>query len=182
MKPDLVLKLNTLVFILTSMTCYQGTTHGYPWLGLVALAIHYSLFLPATTTKAKRVLVAILTGLIGFIADSTLIWLGVYSVSSGSRWLLPDPLCPEWILVLWLNFGFMLYIFWQILAKSRWTPPIIGIIFSFIIMGNASHMGLIAFRAPSWHGYLIIAACWSVLVPIFALYSNRCFGENHVRT
>lgn len=180
MKPDLLLKLNSLVFILTSMTCYQGATYGYPWLGLVALAVHYTLFLPATVTKAKRLLAALLTGLIGFIADSTMIWLGVYSVSSSSRWLLPDPLCPDWILLLWLNFGFMLYIFWRILAKSRWTPPLTGMLFSFIIMGNASRMALIEFRQPALHGYLIIAACWAVIVPVCTFYSIRLFGEAHV--
>ncbi|PKL44935.1 MAG: hypothetical protein CVV42_19015 [Candidatus Riflebacteria bacterium HGW-Riflebacteria-2] len=182
MKPALVQKLNVAVFFATSFSCYQGARHGIPWLGLVILAVHVAFFLPSTTVKVRRILVALLTGLIGFIADSSMIRLGVYSVSASTRWLIPDPLCPEWILVLWLNFGFMLYVFWPVLAKSRLSAAVIGVIFAILIMGNASRMDLILFRAPSWHGYLIVAACWAVLVPFFAFYSYRCFGENHVRS
>jgi len=146
---------------------------------VVILAIHVALFLPSTTVKKKRLFMALLTGLVGFTADSILIKLGVYSVEASSRWLIPDPWCPDWILVLWLNFGFMLYIFWHILTKNKLVPIITGIIFAFLIMGNASRMELITFRPPSLHGYLIISACWAVLVPFFAYCSNRCFGENH---
>jgi hypothetical protein len=179
MNPNIIQKLNLPLFFLTSFSCYQGALHGMPWLGLVVFAFLVALFLPYTLLKKERLLVTLLVAGIGFAIDSALIMSNVYMVKESARWLLPAPLCPEWILVLWLNFGFMLYIFWGFLAKSRMTPIIVGIIFSFLIFGNASRMGLVVLRPPQLAGFLIIAACWAVLIPFFTKCAVRYFGGQH---
>ncbi len=176
MNPQFIQKMNLPFFFLTSFSCYQGALHGMPWLGLVIFALLVAFFLPYTHLKKERLLITLLVAGFGFIADTTLIMLNVYTVKESARWLIPAPLCPEWILVLWLNFGFMLYIFWGFLAKSKITPVIVGVVFSFLIFGNASRMELVSMQQHKLVSFLIIAICWAVLIPFFTNRAVRYFG------
>ena len=146
MQQQIIQKLNLPFFFLTSFSCYQGALHGMPWLGLVVFTLLVAFFLPYTQFKKERLLITLLVAGVGFCADTALIFAKVYTVKESGRWLVPAPFCPEWILVLWLNFGFMLYIFWKFLAKSKITAIVVGIIFSFLIFGNASRMGLVSLQ------------------------------------
>ncbi len=168
-------KFNLVVFMITSFLCYQGAQRGGGWLGLGPgmLIIHIALFLPVTPQKAIRMMIALMTGITGFFLETALIAANVYTVLEPSRWLLVAPLCPEWILVLWLNFGFMLYLYREFLNQARWIPSLIGAVFSFMIMGNASRMGLIIFDEHMMRSYLIIAVCWAGIVSLQVYLSNR---------
>ena len=181
MPSKLAQKLNIVMFIATSISCYQGARLGFLWLGPAILVLHWALFLPTTPYKARRIAIALFVGLAGFILDSTLIGAGVFGVQEETRLVFPAPLCPEWILTLWLNFGFMLYTLHVLLRQNRFIGPITGAIFSFVIMGNASYMGLVHFATPTVLGYFIVAAIWAVLVPVLAFVTNRIMGEeSHV--
>ncbi len=177
-------KLNLIVFMMTSFACYQGARRGGVWLGLgpTALAVHWALFVPATPDKVRRIIVALMAGVSGFLCDTALIAANVYVVRESSRGFLPAPLCPEWILTLWLNFGFMLYLYRGVLTRRRWTASVTGAVFSFVIMGNASRMGLVFFDDPVVLKYMIIAVCWAILVPLQAWLANRIIGGTQVET
>lgn len=176
-----VQKLNLPLFFLTALSCYQGALRGIPWLGPACFALLVAILLPFTPQKKERLLVALLVAVVGFAADSALVFFRVYQVREGSRWLLPAPLCPEWILVLWLNFGFMLYVFWRLLGKSVLTAVIVGIVFSFLIYGNASRMGLLTLHRPVLASLAAIALLWAVLIPFFTRCAVNCFkGGSHV--
>lgn len=168
-------KLNVIAFMITSFSCYQGAQRGGIWLGLgpVTLAVHIGLFLPVTPRKLIRSGIALMVGVSGFLLETVLIAVNVYTVQATSRWVIPAPLCPEWILVLWMNFGFMLYVYRGFLTQKPWVAPLTGTVFSLIIMGNASRMGLIIFESPMVLKYLIIAVCWAVIVPLQACLANR---------
>jgi len=180
MQQQTIQKLNIPFFLLTSFSCYQGALRGMPWLGLVAFAALVAFFLPHTQLKKERLLITLLVAVTGFTVDTALIILNVYTVKESARWLLPAPFCPEWILVLWLNFGFMLPIFRQFLSKSKITPVLVGIIFSFLIFGNASRMELVSIQQqPKLTGFLLIALCWAILIPFFTNCAVRYFGGEH---
>lgn len=176
MQTKTIFKLNTIGFIVTSITCYQGAMRGAPWLGLMVFSLLVMFFLPYTEKKKERILLAIIVGVTGFLLDSILIMLNIYTVRIDTRWLLPASLCPEWILALWLNFGFMLYIYWLILRRSYIISGLIGIIFAFIIFGNAHLNGLLDLHKPALVSLLIIAVIWAVLIPVFTIISIRFFS------
>lgn len=182
MNSPFIQQLNLVFFFLTSFSCYQGALRGMPWLGLVLFALMLAIFLPQTALKKERILITLLVAGVGFAVETALIVFNVYTVKESSRWLLPPPLCPEWILVLWLNFGFTLYVYWKFLSKNRITPVIVGIVFSFVIFGNASRMELLTWQLPAVAGFLIIAICWAILIPFFTRRAVRSFGgENAER-
>ena len=173
-------KFNLPLFFLTAFSCYQGALRGIPWLGLVAFCLLVACFLPGTAQKKERLQVALLVGAVGFAADSALLLCQVYRAREESRWLLPAPFCPEWVLVLWLNFGFMLYIFWRLLSKSLFSAVAVGVVFACLIYGNAWRMGLLELQPPVLLRLGTIALLWAVLIPVFTRCAVRSFsGGGH---
>ncbi|OGW36633.1 MAG: hypothetical protein A2Y97_13795 [Nitrospirae bacterium RBG_13_39_12] len=177
MQTATIFKLNTIGFIATSISCYQGALRGMPWLGLAVFTLLMVIFLPFTDMKKERILLTIIVGVIGFLLDSILILFDIYTVNIDTRWLLPASLCPEWILALWLNFGFMLYIYWLILRRSYVVSGVIGIIFAFIIYGNAHWNGLLKLHRPALVSILIIAVIWAVLIPVLTMFAIKFFSR-----
>lgn len=170
MKQATFQKLNTLLFFVTALASYQGALRGIPWLGLIFFGLLVAVLLPMTEQKSARLFVALAVAAVGFGTDSALGFFQVYRVREEARWLLPAPFCPEWILALWLNFGFMLYFFWRLLNRSVLTAVTVGVCFSFLIYGNAARMGLLALRPPTVASLGTIAVLWAILIPLF----TRC--------
>jgi hypothetical protein len=179
MTPRTAQKLALPFFILVSLACTQGTRLGFPWLGLALFIGLVPFFLWRAPQIKERIILSLLVAAAGFVLETTLIFFGVYHVADHARWLVPAPFCPEWVLGLWINFGFMLYVYWRLLSKSRLTAVVIGIVFSGMVFGNAAFIGLVSLRAPLWSGFAIIAACWAVFIPVFAHCAVRVFGGNH---
>ena len=179
MTPKTAGKLALPFFILVSLACTQGTRLGLPWVGLALFIVLAPFFLWHAPQIKERIILSLQVAAAGFILETALIFFGVYQVAAHARWLVPAPFCPEWILGLWINFGFMLNIYWRLLSKSRLTAVVIGIVFSILIFGNAAFIGLLTLRTPLWTGFAIIAACWAVLIPILAHWAARYFGGVH---
>lgn len=176
MKKATIFKLNSVAFIATAASCYQGAMKGMPWLGYAAFFIHVILFLPLTELKQKRLLLAIIVGAVGLMMDTGLYLTGVYSVKDSTRWVLPAPFCPDWIFVLWLNFGFMLYIYWLMLRRSYVIGSVIGIIFAIIIYGNAERNGLLLLKSPLIVSLSIIAFLWALAIPVFTKIAIKFYA------
>ena len=101
-----MMKYSPLGFFIAAAASYQGARHDMPWLGLLFVLVNVLVFLPFSPIKKERLYLACAVGLSGFTIDSLLIASGVYVVGEQSRWLTASFLCPEWILALWLNYGF----------------------------------------------------------------------------
>ncbi len=180
MKRAAIFKLNSVVFFITAASCYQGAMKGIPWLCYAAFFVHVILFLPSTELKRKRLLLAAIVGAAGLIIDTGLYLTGVYSVKESTRWLLPAPLCPDWIFVLWLNFGFILYVYWLMLRRSYVFGACIGIIFAVIIYLNAQRNGLLLLKSPLAVSLAIIAVLWAVAIPAFTKIAIRFYSEGAI--
>lgn len=180
MNQTTVQKLNLPFFFLTAFSCYQGALRGIPWLGPAVFAVLVAFFLPMTAQKKERLEISVLVGGLGFLADSALVFFQVYLPREESRWLIPAPFCPEWVLALWFNFGFMLYIFWRFLNKSTLNAVCVGVIFAVLIYGNASRMGLLHLGRAPLVSLLVIAVLWAVLIPFFTRCAVSSFsGGSH---
>ncbi len=166
--------------MVTVVSCYQGAMKGMPWLGYVALFIHVILFLPSTELKQKRLLLAVIVGAVGLLMDTGLYMAGVYGVKEDTRWLLPTPLCPDWIFVLWLNFGFMLYVYWLMLRRSYVFGSLIGIVFAVIIYSNAQRNGLLSLQSPSALSLAIIALLWAIAMPVFTKIAIKFYSGGFI--
>lgn len=174
MKPARLYALNLVGFIATSAFCYQGAMRGIPWLGLAAVGVQMALLLPMSGGwwKARSVL-TLGVGLFGFVLDSVLVAAGVYTAVPETRWYLPAPLCPEWVLALWLNFGFMLFLSWRNLRGKVWLGALCGLVFAFMIYGGARRHGMIEVASPAGLRIGVIAVLWAVVVPVLARVAGR---------
>lgn len=175
-----MLKYNPVGFFVTVIATYNGARNGMPWLGLIFFVATVLAFLPCSPLRKERIQLAVIVGIGGFLIDSILIAVGVYHVSESARWLIPHPLCPEWILTLWLNFGFALFVFKQFLSRNRLVPVIVGIVFGMVIYTNASRMGLLTLQTPRIMQLCIIAACFAIFIPLCTRIANKICGGQHV--
>jgi hypothetical protein len=178
MKPATVANLNTVAFIATSVASYQGAMHGRPWVGLAVFVVLASLLLLVTTEKKERLAVTAITSIAGFILDSALVMAGVYKPIVLSCGLIPEYLCPLWILVLWISFGYMLHILRHVLVKHFLIAPISGFIYALFIYRNAHRHELIRLNEPMLQSLIIIAVTWMILIPIlskltFMIYKGK---------
>lgn len=173
-------KYSPIGFFVTVFATYQGARNGMPWLGFLVLMLTILVFLPFSPLKKKRIYLTLIVGAAGFLLDSALISVGIYQASAGSRWLIPHSFCPEWILTLWLNFGFALYLFKLFLSRNRITPVIVGVVFAILIYANASRMGLVILQSPKILPLGIIAASFAVFIPLCTWLANKICGGRFV--
>lgn len=175
-----MMKYSPVGFFVTVFATYQGARNGMPWLGLIFFAATVLVFLPFSPLRKERVQLALIVGLGGFLVDSALIAAGVYHAGENARWMIPHPFCPEWIVTLWFNFGFALFVFKQFLSRNSMVPVIVGIVFAMMIYTNASRMGLLALQSPRIISLCIIAASFAVFIPICTRIANKICGGQHV--
>ncbi len=161
----------------TIMACNFGAHHGMPLLGFFVLLAVIAFSLPFTRMKKERLLLTALTGFGGFVVDSILIAFGVYAPASHSRWLIPAPFCPEWIVTLWLNCGFMIYASWQKLADKFLFTAAVGFVFSLMIIGNASRIDLVTVSSPRPVSFLVVGLAWSVITLSAIRIAPHWFGS-----
>ncbi len=160
-----LLKSSPLFFFFIVFMTYGGARHGVPWRGLVVMLIVHALYISLIPEKGRRLLLMLSAGVIGFLLDSMMGVAGVYVVAEPGRWLVPAPLCPEWILVLWLNFGFFLYGYvMQMYGRLKYTT-LLGLVFALLIYSNATRMGTIVLRSPALLSIAIGAVAWALIVP-----------------
>jgi hypothetical protein len=157
--------------------CYQGALRGIPWLGVVSLSVLLPVLTVLSTNRKQRLVNVAVVGAIGFAMDSALIATGVYTVLPGGRWLLPAPLCPEWILVLWLNYGFVLVGYAPGLRRKMIVPVLVGVFFAVLIYGNAFRYGLLEPGLPGHGSVIVTGALWAVSNPLLVILTMALAGK-----
>ena len=153
-------------FFATVFMTYGGARQGAPWRGLVVMLVMHAVYISFTADKGRRVLLVLVAGAMGFAVECGMAITGFYTIAEPGRWMIPAPWCPEWMLVLWLNFGFFLYEYtMRMLGKVRYTT-ILGIVFALMIYSNAARMHTITLRAPVVLSVAVGALLWAMVVPV----------------
>ncbi len=158
--------LGIVMFIVGVMACYGGARGGAPWMGplVVSIIVGVDFALSAKNRVAKAKLLAAVI-LLGFLAESALITLSLYTPSPASRWVMPVPLSPLWILALWLNFGTRIPSYLLFLRGRHLINATIGFVFAFLIFRSAARMGVLELH-HGLLGFTGIAVVWAILVPV----------------
>jgi hypothetical protein len=177
MKPKTIGIIGTIAFIITSIACYQGAMRGVPWLGMAMFALELIVLLPLMLGKQQRVLIATAIAAIGLVLDTLLIAVGIYSVETSARWILPSPICPEWILALWLNFGLVMPNYLAMMKGRHIVSGLVGFVYAFMVYGGAARNNIIALPNYGMTGVAIIAITWAILVPLMYMYVAKLFQK-----
>lgn len=178
MGPKAVGIIGTAAFIITSIACYQGAMRGVPWLGMVFFTLELVILTPLMMGRQKRLLIALLVGAIGILLDTVLLLAGIYSVETSARWILPAPVCPEWVLALWLNFGLVMPNYLAMMRGRHILSALVGFVYAFMVYGGASRNEIITLPNYGMAGVAIIALAWAVLIPLMYLYVDRLYPES----
>ena len=186
MRPKAVGIIGTIAFIVTSIACYQGAMRGMPWLGMAVFALELIILMPLMLGRRQRLFIALTVGAIGLVLDTVLLAAGIYSVEISARWILPAPVCPEWILSLWLNFGLVMPNYLKMMKGRHMVSGLVGFVYAFMVYGGASRNKIIVLPNYGMTGVAIIAIAWAVLIPLMYMYLDRLYqkwtaqaGEGH---
>ena len=164
-------RLSMAAFFATAIASYQGALRGLPWLGLAVCALCAAILLPWMGDVWRRMKLILLAAAVGALLDTLLIAVGIYTSADHTRFLLPAPLCPEWVSALWANFGMALYIYKDYLLSVR-RGAISGVIYAVLIYANARRHGLVSMSLPVMD-VAIISLLWAVLIPWLAKAAQR---------
>jgi hypothetical protein len=166
--------VSVVLFIAGVVACYQGALHGAPWFGPTVVLALLVLALITTRRKVDVLKLALVVGVVGFALESTLIALGVYSAAETTRWVLPAPLCPMWLLALWVNFAVKMP---SSLALVRGRPiavAVTGAVLAVLIFASARRVGVVVFGRPVL-GIGVIALLWAAITPALFCLAGRWF-------
>lgn len=160
------------VFLIGVISCYQGALRGIPWLGplvvLVIAVVHFAL----EKDRWPEIQLVLAVGIVAFIMESVLIVTSVYTVNPKTRWVIPAPLCPAWLLALWINFGIKLKEYLPRMKGKHIASAITGLVFGLIIFYNAAKMGILSLMQDVV-SLAIIAILWAILVPVLFQLASK---------
>lgn len=161
------------LFFIGVAACYQGAIREKLWLGpAIVIATCALQVLVAIRRWQKEILIILSTGIAGLILETILTMCGVYSVVEKTRWIFPAPVCVEWILALWLNFGARTS---GLLPGVRGKPIMVAgtaAVFGMLIFRRAAKLGLLHLTW-GWWSIAAISAAWAVVVPLLFMLAGK---------
>jgi hypothetical protein len=139
-----------------------GAAHGMPWLGIIAvpLVIAVHLFL-APDMKAETLLI-ISAGVFGFCVDTVLVSVDVFTPVP---YLLPHPLSPPWMVLLWMNFATALNVSLRSLHGRYLLSSILGAVGGPFAYYSGAKLGA-TITIPVGFDLFLLAVAWAGAVPV----------------
>ncbi|HSL99626.1 MAG TPA: DUF2878 domain-containing protein [Candidatus Limnocylindria bacterium] len=168
--------LNIVLFQAGWFASVLGPPRGLPWTGpavvLLVVAVHLAL---SGDRKRELMLIGTATG-IGLLAETGMNAAEFYSAAP---WILPPPLAPAWLPLMWANFATTLNVSLKAISGRPFLSSLLGAVAGPLAYLGGARLGAIHFPEPSWHGLLALGVLWAVAVPaLFAL--SRRFSRGHV--
>lgn len=171
---------------MTSSAAVSSSPNSFPWLPLALFKLQWLLLVPgrsAFLVPATLLLVlqlvlllrqrgvvslgpALLFALAGMALDQTLMLLGVLRFDEQR---LPLPLA-----VLWLAFALMLPLL-SVLERLRPASlALVSLLLGVVGYGAAMLLGVVRSDLPSWQALLLLAACWTLVLPLRRALLQLC--------
>lgn len=167
--------LGTIVFMIGVFASYLGAQRQLPWIGLLVVGIIMvsDMIINRKQIVSKLKLIAFV-GVAGFLIETLMIALSVYSVAPSSMWLLSSPFVPVWIIALWLNFGIRVPAYLPFFRGKHFINAFVGFAFAFLIFSSASNLQLVILNFSFW-SIIICGIVWAILVPVIYIVANKLF-------
>ncbi|MBD3176181.1 MAG: DUF2878 family protein [Armatimonadia bacterium] len=167
--------LGFVLFLIGVVACYTGARTGKPWIGPLVVGLVAGVRLAMGPARLATLEVLGVTTGMAFVAESTLVLCGVYTPADPTRWLLPAPLVPVWLLALWTNFGVRIGDYLPFMYGKWGRLLALSAVFGTLIFHNAERYEVLTMDLGVT-SYLIVAALWAGLVPAMFLVGAHLFG------
>jgi len=164
--------INFIAFQIAWFACVLGGAHGWPWLGVVVTAAIIALHLYRATRPTLELALIVVSGLIGFGADSLLTGMGLLQFPSGQ---LHPQLAPYWMVALWMAFATTFNVSLHWLKPRLGLAALLGLIAGPLAYYGGAKLGGVVFSAPL-AGLIGVAGVWTLAMPLLLILAARWDG------
>jgi len=159
----MVLKLaNFIGFQVGWFVCILGAANGRPHLGVLAATVLVGLHLAWQRFRVAEVLLILIAGMFGYLADSTLVVAGIVSFPETAVLGRPSTL---WMVALWMMFAATLHVSLGWLRGRYLTGAIIGALAGPLSYYAGARLGAIDLADPLGMALAVVAAEWILAMP-----------------
>lgn len=152
------------------VACVWGAGKAHGWLGPASLACWLPIYIFLSKRRKEEALLALACGLIGFGVDTLHIRLGTFSAP---RFILPPPLCPVWLLALWINMAPLINSNLKWLHGRYFLAMLFGALGGPLAYWAGMRFGAISFGHQLPVGLFVLACAWAVIFPLLIWISKR---------
>lgn len=164
--------INFIAFQMAWFACVLGGAHGWPWLGVVITAAIIALHLYRATRPTLELALILVSGLLGFGADSLLTGMGLLQFPSGQ--LYPQ-LAPYWMAALWMAFATTFNVSLRWLKPRLGLAALLGMIAGPLAYYGGAKLGGVAFSEPL-AALIGVAGVWTLAMPLLLMLATRWDG------
>ena len=166
MSPSVYRRVNYVAFQACWLACILGAAAGMPILGPIAVAIFVALHLAVSKPgqeRAGRIKLLIIAGVIGYVADSALVLLGILAFPPAAALGWPTSL---WMVALWVNLAATLNASMSWLGRSRPLAIVFGVIGGPLAYLAGARLGAATLGPTLAGATLVIAVEWALAMPL----------------
>lgn len=163
--------INFVSFYAGWFACVLGAAQGNLWLGPVVVSGLLLVHLLRVADASREIRLIAMAGLLGWVVDTTLAALGVFSF--GAHSILPW-ICPPWMVALWMAFASTLRGSLAWLGSRYLLSAGLGAVSAPISYVYGARLGAITLGDPTTASIAAIAVAWAVAMPcLLWLASDR---------
>jgi hypothetical protein len=156
--------------------CVSGAANGMPWIGpLVVLAL-VAMHLRLVKRPGPEIRLMVSAVVIGLVADSLLVTLGLVSYSAGT-WI--DGMAPYWILAMWAMFATTLNVSMKWLRNRNALSAAFGAVGGPLAYLAGEKLGAITFEEPVF-AMIALAVIWALAMPLLMVLATRLDGVSEI--
>jgi len=151
---------NFIAFQIGWFAAVLGAGHGMPWLGVLVVPLVLLLNLVLSADWKQELMIALAAAVMGFAVDTGLVTEGIFDPV---RFLVPCPLSPPWMVMLWVNQATTLNSCLAWLRGRYLVGAIFGAIGGPLAYLSGAKLG--AASVPSASGLVILGITWAGAFP-----------------
>lgn len=164
--------INFIAFQIAWFACVLGGAHGWPWLGVAVTAAIIALHLYRAPRPMVELALILVSGLLGFGADSLLTGIGLLQFPSGQ---LHPHLAPYWMAALWMAFATTLNVSLRWLKPHLGLAALLGMIAGPLAYYGGARLGGVIF-SELLAGLIGVAGVWTLAMPLLLIIAVRWDG------
>jgi len=140
------------------------------WPGPAAVICWLLMYAWKSGELKREILLALLSGVVGFFVDTALIWLEAFVPEWVSRSL---RLSPAWMIGLWLNFATSLNSLFAWLKGRYILSALLGLLSGPAAYYSGTALGAAVIHQPLLENLALIGVGWSISLPLLIWLSQK---------
>jgi hypothetical protein len=164
--------VNFIAFQIGWFACVLGGAYGWPMLGVAVAAVIIALHLHRAAWPRQEAILIVLSGLLGFAADSLLTGLGLLKFPSGQ---FHPQFAPYWMVAMWMSFATTFNVSLRWLKGRLGLAALLGMIAGPLAYYGGAQLGGVAFANPL-ASLLAVAGVWTLAMPLLLVIADRWDG------